>query len=164
MLERDRPGAGATGVAAGMLAPVGEASWGEEELLALNLDSLRRWPTFARELEAEAELEIGFAPRGALHVTLDRDETEELRRRHEFHRDLGLESEWLRGRECRDLEPGLAHGGARRRARAQRGQRGSEESGGGTPRGTGGARRRRSLRSRCRAGRARVRPLAPGHG
>ncbi|HEY6672166.1 MAG TPA: glycine oxidase ThiO, partial [Solirubrobacterales bacterium] len=108
VLERDRPGAGATGVAAGMLAPVGEALWGEEELLALNLDSLRRWPTFARELEAEAGLEIGFAPRGALHVTLDRDETEELRRRHEFHRDLGLESEWLRGRECRDLEPGLA--------------------------------------------------------
>jgi glycine oxidase len=108
VLERDRPGAGATGVAAGMLAPVGEALWGEEELLALNLDSLRRWPTFARELEAEAELDIGFAPRGALHVTLDRDEAEELRRRHEFHRDLGLESEWLRGRECRDLEPGLA--------------------------------------------------------
>jgi glycine oxidase len=108
VLERDRPGAGATGVAAGMLAPVGEALWGEEELLALNLDSLRRWPTFARELEAEAKLEIGFAPRGALHVTLDRDEAEELRRRHEFHRDLGLESEWLRGRECRDLEPGLA--------------------------------------------------------
>ena len=108
VLERDRPAAGATGVAAGMLAPVGEALWGEEELLALNLDSLRRWPAFARELEAEAEVEIGFAPLGALHVTLDRDEAEELRRRHEFHRDLGLESEWLRGRECRDLEPGLA--------------------------------------------------------
>ena len=30
VLERDRPAAGATGVAAGMLAPVGEASWGEE--------------------------------------------------------------------------------------------------------------------------------------
>jgi glycine oxidase len=108
VLERDRPAAGATGVAAGMLAPVGEALWGEEELLALNLDSLRRWPAFARELDAEAEFEIGFAPLGALHVTLDRDEAEELRRRHEFHRNLGLESKWLRGRECRDLEPGLA--------------------------------------------------------
>jgi glycine oxidase len=108
VLERDRPAAGATGVAAGMLAPVGEALWGEEELLALNLDSLRRWPAFARELEDEAELEIAFSRCGALHVALDRDEAEELRRRHEFHRDLGLESEWLRGRECRDLEPGLA--------------------------------------------------------
>jgi glycine oxidase len=108
VLERDRPAAGATGVAAGMLAPVGEASWGEETLLSLNLDSLRRWPDFARDLEADAGEEIGFAECGALHVALDRDETEALRRRHELHRSLGLESEWLRGSECRRVEPGLA--------------------------------------------------------
>ncbi len=108
VLERDRPAAGATGVAAGMLAPVGEASWGEEKLLALNLESLRRWPAFAEEIEGEAETEVEFAPRGALHVALDRDEAEELRRRYELHRKLGLDSEWLPGRACRDLEPGLA--------------------------------------------------------
>jgi len=108
VLERDRPAAGATGVAAGMLAPVGEASWGEENLLALNLESLRRWPAFAEELEAEAETEVGFAATGALHVAVDRDEAEELRRRYQFHRKLGLESEWLPGRACRALEPGLA--------------------------------------------------------
>ena len=33
VLERDRPGAGASNVAAGMLAPVGEASWGQDRLL-----------------------------------------------------------------------------------------------------------------------------------
>src|SRR5438045_2103162 len=76
VLERDRPAAGATGVAAGMLAPVGEASWGEEALLSFNQESLARWPAFARELEAESEMEIGFARRGALHVALDRDEAE----------------------------------------------------------------------------------------
>jgi glycine oxidase len=108
VLERERPAAGATGVAAGMLAPVGEASWGEETLLSLNLESLRRWPTFARELEDESELEIGFVPNGALHVALDRDEAEELRRRYELHRELGLDSEWLVGRACRELESGLA--------------------------------------------------------
>ncbi|HKH41273.1 MAG TPA: glycine oxidase ThiO [Solirubrobacterales bacterium] len=116
VLERDRPAAGASGVAAGMLAPVGEASWGEERLLALNFESLRRWPSFAEQLEEEGDLETGFAQSGALHVALDRDETEELRRRYELHRSLGLESEWLRGRECRTLEPGLAtavRGGAR---------------------------------------------------
>ena len=58
VLERDRPAAGATGVAAGMLAPVGEASWGEESLLALNQESLRRWPDFAADLEADAESAI----------------------------------------------------------------------------------------------------------
>lgn len=108
VLERDRPAAGATGVAAGMLAPVGEALWGEERLLELNLESLRRWPGFAAELEGEAGSEIGFAETGALHVALDRDEAEDLRRRYELHRRLGLESEWLSGRACRSLEAGLA--------------------------------------------------------
>ena len=35
VLERDRPGAGASDVAAGMLAPVGEATWGEDWLYEL---------------------------------------------------------------------------------------------------------------------------------
>lgn len=108
VLERDRPAAGASGVAAGMLAPVGEASWGEERVLAFNLESLHRWPGFAEQLEAGSELQTGFAQPGALHVALDRDEAEELRRRYELHRSLGLESEWLRGSDCRGLEPGLA--------------------------------------------------------
>ena len=108
VLERDHPAAGATGVAAGMLAPVGEASWGEETLLSLNLDSLRRWPDFASELEADAGDQVGYAECGALHVALDRDEAEALRRRHKLHRRLGLESEWLRGSDCRRVEPGLA--------------------------------------------------------
>jgi glycine oxidase len=121
VLERDRPAAGASGVAAGMLAPVGEASWGEESLLALNFESLRRWPGFADQLEAEAQLETGFAEVGALHVALDRDEAEELRRRYELHERLGLASEWLSGSECRRLEPGLAtaaRGGAHVRGEA----------------------------------------------
>ncbi|HEY6652685.1 MAG TPA: glycine oxidase ThiO [Solirubrobacterales bacterium] len=108
VLERDRPAAGATGVAAGMLAPVGEASWGEERLLVFNFESLGRWPGFAEQLEDEAELEVGFSQPGALHVAVDRDEAEELRRRYELHRSLGLDSEWLSGRECRRLEAGLA--------------------------------------------------------
>jgi glycine oxidase len=108
VLERDHPAAGATGVAAGMLAPVGEASWGEESLLALNQESLRRWPEFAADLEADAGSAIEFAVRGALHVAVDRDEAEELRRRYELHRSLGLDSEWLGGKDCRTLEPGLA--------------------------------------------------------
>jgi glycine oxidase len=108
VLERDRPAAGASGVAAGMLAPVGEASWGEERLLRFNFESLRRWPGFAEQLEEEAELGTGFTQLGALHVALDRDEAEELSRRYELHQSLGLDSEWLPGRECRRLEPGLA--------------------------------------------------------
>src|SRR5215218_1981068 len=61
VLERDRPAAGASGVAAGMLAPVGEASWGEEGLLGLNFESLRRWPAFAEQLEADGGATVEFA-------------------------------------------------------------------------------------------------------
>jgi len=110
VLEAERPAAGASGVAAGMLAPTGEASWGEDALLGLNLESLRRWPGFAEELEQASETDLGFAQRGALHVALDRDEAESLRRRYDLHRQLGLDSDWLTGGACRKLEPGLATG------------------------------------------------------
>ncbi|HEX6115452.1 MAG TPA: glycine oxidase ThiO [Solirubrobacterales bacterium] len=108
VLERDRPGAGASGVAAGMLAPVGEVSWGEERLLRANLASAAAWPAFAGELGEASGREVGYRARGALHVALDRDEAEELRRRHELQVSLGLEAEWLRPTACRRLEPGLA--------------------------------------------------------
>jgi glycine oxidase len=108
VIDRDGPGSGATRVAAGMLAPVGEASWGEEHLLALNLESARLYPAFADELEEAATSRVGYRRCGALHVALDRDEAEELRRRHELQVSLGLDAEWLRPRECRALEPGLA--------------------------------------------------------
>jgi len=108
VLERDRVAAGASGVAAGMLAPVGEASWGEEALLALNLRSLEAWDRFASELEDESGADPGFRRSGALYLALDRDEDEALRQRLELHERLQLESEWLRPSQCRRLEPGLA--------------------------------------------------------
>jgi glycine oxidase len=107
VIDRETPGSGASRVAAGMLAPVGEASWGEESLLELNLVSARSYPDFARELERASGRRVGYRRCGALHVALDRDEAEELRRRHELQRSLGLEAEWMRPARCRELEPGL---------------------------------------------------------
>ena len=97
----------ASEVAAGMIAPVGEASWGEEALLEAALDSAAHWPGFAEQLEAETGEPVGYRRCGALHVGLDRDEAAELRRLHELHGELGLESEWLTAGACRQLEPGL---------------------------------------------------------
>jgi glycine oxidase len=108
VLERDAPGAGASGVAAGMLAPVGEATWGEEGLLRLALRSHDLWPGFARELAGAAGTEVGYLPLGALHAAFDRDEAAELRRRHELMRELGLAARWLTTSEARALEPGLS--------------------------------------------------------
>jgi glycine oxidase len=108
VLDAGETAQGATHVAAGMLAPVSEASFGEEDLLALNLEAARSYPEFVAELEAETGAGTGYRPCGTLAVALDRDDAEVLSQLHEFHLARGLESEWLRGRECRALEPGLS--------------------------------------------------------
>ena len=108
LLERDRLGAGASQVAAGMLAPVTEADFGEDELLELNLAAADGWPQFADELAAASGVSPGFRETGALVVAADRDDAEELRRLADLHAALGLPSRWLAPRECRALEPGLS--------------------------------------------------------
>ncbi|HEX5609962.1 MAG TPA: glycine oxidase ThiO [Solirubrobacterales bacterium] len=107
VLERAEPPAGATNVAAGMLAPVGELTFGEPELLQMTLASAELYPDFVAELEAASGIATGYTRCGALHIALDRDEAAELRRVHDLQRSLGLEAEWLPPRRCRDLEPGL---------------------------------------------------------
>jgi glycine oxidase len=102
------PAAGSSGVAAGMLAPVTEADFGEQRLLAVNLAGRARWPAFAAELEERTGLPTGYRESGALVVGADRDDAEALRRLHEFQLSLGLETEWLGPRACRRLEPGLS--------------------------------------------------------
>jgi glycine oxidase len=114
VVERGEPGCGATRVAAGMLAPVGELSFGEPELLELTLAAARTYPEFVAELEDASGMETGYEQLGALHIALDRDEAEQLRRVHDLQRSLVLEADWLPPRKCRDLEPGLTpsfHGG-----------------------------------------------------
>lgn len=98
----------ASEVAAGMIAPVGEAVWGEDALLAAALASAEAWPVFAAELEGDSGMDVPYRRCGAVHVGLDRDEAAQMRRLHELHGELGLEARWLRGSECRLLEPGLA--------------------------------------------------------
>src|SRR3954470_24251127 len=108
VLERGEPGDGASGVAAGMLAPVTEADFGEQELLRLNLLAREQWRGFAAELEERSGLTCGYRESGALVVAPERDDVDELRRLHAYQRSLGLDAEWLTPRDCRRLEPGLS--------------------------------------------------------
>ncbi|HSV68100.1 MAG TPA: glycine oxidase ThiO [Mycobacteriales bacterium] len=103
-----RPGSGATRVAAGMLAPVTEARYGEQPLLALALASARRYPSFAVELAEAAGRPAGYRQTGTLAVALDVDDRAALRELHAVQTGLGLATDWLTGRECRTLEPLLA--------------------------------------------------------
>jgi glycine oxidase len=107
VLDRAEPPAGATRVAAGMLAPIGELAFGEPELLRMTIAAAEIYPDFVAELEAASGVDSGYVSHGALHIALDRDEAAELRRVHDLQRSLGLGAEWLPPRRCRELEPGL---------------------------------------------------------
>jgi glycine oxidase len=104
----DGPGAAASRVAAGMLAPVTEADFGELGPLRVNLAGRERWPAFAAELEELTGLSTGYREVGALVVAVDADDARELRRLHDFQHSLGLDAEWLTPSRCRELEPGLS--------------------------------------------------------
>ena len=109
VLERDRVGGGTSHHAAGMLAPIAEATPNEESLLELGLRSARRYADFADEVrEAAGVSEVGYLGCGTLLVARDGDEAEALEHGFELRRRYGLRVERLRASQARRLEPGLA--------------------------------------------------------
>ena len=107
MLERDHPARSASWVAAGMLAPVTEVSYGEEELLAFNLEAAARYPSFVQELSRSSGIPLELSKNGTLFVAFDRDQKEALEVLFEFQSSLGLDAEWIGDGRLRELEPGL---------------------------------------------------------
>jgi glycine oxidase len=100
----------ASAVAAGMLAPVAEAEFGDagRRLLELGLRSARLWPDFAAELEQATGAEVGLRRNGTLLVARDADEARELERQLRFRQSLGLQVRRLAPSAARELEPALA--------------------------------------------------------
>ena len=101
------PARGASWVAGGMLAPVTEAWPGEEELLDLGLESLRRWPRFASDLAAAAGRAPGLRGEGTVVAATGAGDRAELGSLAAFLGRLGREVDQLTGRELRRLEPAL---------------------------------------------------------
>lgn len=108
LLERASPGQATSRVAAGMIAPISEASPLEPSLLALGRESARRYPSFVEELSGETGLDPGYRRFGTLFVARDADEAEALDRELAFRQELDLPVRRLLGREARGLEPALA--------------------------------------------------------
>jgi len=108
VLDRGELGRGTSNVAAGMLAPISEADAGERALLRLGLDSARRWPGFAAELEEASGLRVDLRLQGTLLVARDRDEAEWLDRELDLRRRFELGAERLLPSQARRLEPALA--------------------------------------------------------
>ncbi|WP_416902365.1 glycine oxidase ThiO [Micromonospora echinospora] len=101
-------GSGASTVAAGMLAPVAEAYFGETALTGLLVESAARWPGFAAELTAASGVDLGYRTEGTLIVGLTGDDLAEVRRLGAYQRELGLPVTALRPSGLRDREPALA--------------------------------------------------------
>lgn len=104
------PASGASSVAAGMLTPVSELSYGEEPLLRLGLASRDRYGAFAAELAEATGLDTGYRDDGTLQVAFDADDLKLLDDLRAFQESLGIPVEALTGRECRRAEPMLAPG------------------------------------------------------
>jgi glycine oxidase len=102
------PGRGSSWAAAGMLAPVTEAHYGEEALLGLNLASAGRWPAFAAELEEAAGASVGYRRTGTLLVAAEDGDRAIAADLHAFMVRLGLQAEQLTVRQARSLEPALS--------------------------------------------------------
>ena len=112
----DAPGSGASWAAAGMLAPVSELHYQEEQLLELMLESSRLWPGFAAGIDAAA---AGTAPSTAgtgylttptLAVGADAADRRALADLREVQQACGLTVEPLTVREARGREPLLSPG------------------------------------------------------
>jgi len=107
-------GVPATQVAAGMLAPVSESLFGEQDLLRINLLAVRRFPGFAAELEQATGQLTGLRDEGTIAIAYDPGDYAALIRLTAFRRQAGLAAQELDSRECRALEPFLTpdvHGG-----------------------------------------------------
>jgi glycine oxidase len=116
------PGAGASYAAAGMLASVGESTFGEEALTGLLVASARRWPTFATGLAAAAGGArgcrtglaaaagdvLGYRTEGTLTVALTADDLAEAARLWEHQRRVGLAVNPERPTALREREPALS--------------------------------------------------------
>ena len=97
----------AAGVAAGMLAPVTEAEYGEESLLRLTLASSEMYPAFAAELSDVTGHDIGYRQCGTVMAARDLDDNTALEEVFRFQTKLGLAVTRLSGSETRRLEPAL---------------------------------------------------------
>ena len=104
VLEARASGAGATGAAAGMLAPQAEADRADElfELLSASRDM---YPAFADALREETGVDVELDRTGTLYLAFDEHDEEEAARRLAWQTRAGLSVERLTAEEARALEP-----------------------------------------------------------
>jgi glycine oxidase len=104
VLIDDAPGSGASWAAAGMLAPVSELHYREEDLLELMLDASARWPAFVAGLRAASGTDPGYITTPTLAVGADSADRRALMDLRAVQQANGLTVEPLTVREARNRE------------------------------------------------------------
>jgi glycine oxidase len=107
VLERGAPAGGASGAAAGMLAPSSEAH-GPGPFLDLARRSLALWPGLAEALREEGGVDCELDISGLLRLALDDADLPALCQRLAWQRAQGIAVEWLDGAGAAAAEPALA--------------------------------------------------------
>lgn len=102
------PAAAASYVAAGMLAPVTEATFTEEPLLRLTTASMAMFEGFAEEVFESSELSAGLQRTATLSVAHNADDGARLTALGQYLTKIGLTNQRLTSRECRAVEPLLS--------------------------------------------------------
>jgi glycine oxidase len=108
LLDRGEPGCGASGVAAGMLAPCSEVHEAGPFLL-LARASLASWPAFAERLREESGIDPELALDGLLRVALDDEAAAGVQAQLAWQERAGISAgEWIDARRAAALEPALS--------------------------------------------------------
>lgn len=109
LIDGERIGAGASGAAAGMLAPQVEAHQ-PDDFFDFGLAGRAEHARLAPQLLDEAGLDVEYRQTGILRLALEEREAVDLRGRAIWQRGRGLAAEWLEPDQVGTLEP--AFGGA----------------------------------------------------
>lgn len=104
VLIDDAPGTGASWAAAGMLAPVSELHYQEEDLLELMLESSGLWPAFAADLALAGAGDTGYLRTPTIAVGADAADRRALMDLRAVQQASGLMVEPLTVREARARE------------------------------------------------------------
>jgi glycine oxidase len=108
ILEKEKEFKGAAWVSAGMLAPQAELGFEEFDYFSLCIESLKLYPKFLEELEADSGIKVPLKRCGTLMAAFDRDQTERLKRIKDFRQKVNLPGKWLTGSEAKEIEPLLS--------------------------------------------------------
>ncbi|NNN20900.1 MAG: FAD-dependent oxidoreductase, partial [Acidimicrobiales bacterium] len=101
------PGERTSHVGAGMIAPVSETAFGEDDLTQFNLLAASSWPNFQERLKADSNCDLEFVHSGTIAVAFNADDRRFLMDLLNYQLDLGLEASPLTNGQCLELEPTL---------------------------------------------------------